>query len=89
MEEQSAGSKYVEGDAVVDHFAAAVSDSAVESTLQVKQVEVEVVSVTPVNPDPTNTEEEAAAVDTVPEPAVGLIHFDRWDCLKMLGGWWY
>ena len=76
MERQSAGSRDVEGEAVVVHFAAvavaAVCDLAVESILQVKQVEVdfeflkqveeELVSAIPTSPDTAHTEEEAAAV---------------------------
>ena len=97
MERQSAGSRDVESEAVVVHFAvvvlvaAVVSDSAAESILQVKKVEVEFVplkqaevefapAIPPMNPDPTHTEEEAAAVVAVvaaaPELALGSIHFD-------------
>ena len=89
MGQQSAGSKDVEGGAPADLHsaaaaAAAVSDSAVESIFQVKQVEAEFVSVFPMSPDPKYAEGEDAAAAAVvavaaaaSEPAVGLIHFDR------------
>ena len=77
---QSAGSKDAEAEAAAGagaavHFAgAAVSDSAVQSIFQVKQVEAGFASVFPMSPDPKYAEGEAAAVS---EPAVVLIHFDR------------
>ena len=79
METQSAGSKDAEAEAAAAavHFAAAaaaVSDSAVQSIFQVKQVEAGFASVFPMSPDPKYAEGEAAAVS---EPAVVLIHFDR------------
>ena len=86
-EAQSAGSRDVEGEAVVVQFAAVgvVSDLTVESILQVKQVEMEFVSAIPMipNPDPKYVEGEvvdvAAAVvaaAAVPGPTLGPIQFD-------------
>ena len=79
---QSAGSKDAEAAAAAGaavHFAgAAVSDSAVQSIFQVKQVEEGFASVFPMSPDLKYAEGEAAAAAAVSEPATfGLIHFDR------------
>jgi hypothetical protein len=94
LERQSAGSRDVEGEEVVlVHFAtaaaAAVSDSTVESILQVKrvevvpvslkQVEVELVSVFPLDPDPKYIDiggKVVAVAAAVPEQALAPIHFD-------------
>jgi len=76
---QSAGSKDIEAAAAgaAVHFAgAAVSDSAVQSIFQVKQVEAGFASVFPMSPDPKYVAVVAVAA-AVSEPAVGLIHFDR------------
>ena len=103
LERQSAGSRDVEGEEeVVVHFAtaAAVSDSTVESILQVKrvevvpvslkQVEVELVYVFPLNPDPKyiGGKVVAAVAAAVPEQAFAPIHFDLnlGGLLMILGG---
>ena len=83
MAMHSAGSKYVERGAAVADTAAAVPDSAVESILQVKQIEEEFVSQIRMDPDQKYVEGEvvvvvaaagcAAAAAAVPEPALGPI----------------
>jgi hypothetical protein len=103
LERQSAGSKDVGEEVVVVHFAtaaAAVSDSTVDSILQVKrvevvpvslkQVEVELVYVFPLNPDPKyiGGKVVAAVAAAVPEQAFAPIHFDLnlGGLLMILGG---
>ena len=91
LERQSAGSRDVGEEVVVVHFstAAAVSDSTVDSILQVKrvevvpvslkQVEVELVSVFPLDPDPKYIDiggKVVAVAAAVPEQALAPIHFD-------------
>ena len=90
LERQSAGSRDVGEEVFVVHFAtaAAVSDSTVESILQLKrvevvpvslkQVEVELVSVFPLDPDPKyiGGKVVAAVVAAVPEQAFDTIHSD-------------
>jgi hypothetical protein len=75
----SVGSKDVEKEAAVP--AVAAPDSSVESILQAKQVEEELVSLIRIDPDPENVEEKVV-VDIVvaaamPEPTqtLGPIHF--------------
>mmetsp|Transcript_18926 Transcript_18926/g.28559 ORF Transcript_18926/g.28559 Transcript_18926/m.28559 type:complete len:217 (-) Transcript_18926:458-1108(-) len=91
MEEHSADdSKDVEGEPVVDHYAAAVPEPAFVSVLQLKQVEVEFeTEVTPIDFGPRDTEVKAAAAaaaETATGPMHSDLHFENF--LMLLGGWW-